>query len=253
MKMHVLSGGRLRMKKHIFISEAGRDETLDLPVSCFLLRHAQANVLFDTGCHPSAATDPQARWGGLARAMVPIGEPEANLIHELGRIGIGVDDIDVVVNSHLHMDHCGCNEFFKRATMMIHARELATARDAASEGKGYFRADWDHPMAVDAIERERDLFGDGRVVLIPLPGHTPGTTGALARLDQSGSMLLTADAVTLRANLDADTVPKNTWNAELFLKSMAEIRRIESGGATVICGHDLAQWETLKKGERAYE
>jgi len=55
MKMHVLSGGRLRMKKAIYYPDAGREETVDLPVSCILMRHAQGNVLFDTGCHPTIA------------------------------------------------------------------------------------------------------------------------------------------------------------------------------------------------------
>jgi hypothetical protein len=57
----------------------------------------------------------------------------------------------------------------------------------------------------------------------------------------------------MRANLDADTVPRNTWNAEQFLKSFADIRRIEADGATVICGHDSAQWDVLRKGLDAYD
>ncbi len=53
MKMHLLSGGRLRMRKSIFMPDADKSETIELSVPCALLRHAQGNVLFDTGCHPS--------------------------------------------------------------------------------------------------------------------------------------------------------------------------------------------------------
>ena len=53
MKMHVLSGGRVRMRKSVYFPDADRGETIELPVSCVLLRHRQGNVLFDTGCHPS--------------------------------------------------------------------------------------------------------------------------------------------------------------------------------------------------------
>lgn len=253
MKLHILSGGRLRMKRHIYMPEAERDETIDLPVSCFLLRHPQGNVLFDTGCHPTVRADAQGRWGGLAKIMTPIGKPEENLIDDLATVGLSAADIDVVVNSHLHPDHCGCNEFFKRATMIVAARELEAVRGAGSEAKGYVRADWDHENRTDTIDAERDLFGDGRVVILPLPGHTPGMMGALAALDRTGAVLLASDAVSLRVHLDRDAVPKNTWNAELFLRSLAEIRRIEQGGATVICGHDLAQWQMFKKGEEAYD
>jgi N-acyl homoserine lactone hydrolase len=253
MKMHVLSGGRLRMKKSVYLPDADRQETLELPVSCYLLRHPQGNVLFDTGCHPSTAHDAEARWGSMARAMVPISKPEDNVVDQLKAVGLSPDDIDVVVNSHFHSDHCGCNEFFKKATVVCHARELEAARKEDAEKMGFLAIDWKQPMPIDTIEGERDLFNDGRIVLVPVPGHTPGMTAALVSLDKSGSFLLASDSVALRANLERDINPRNTWNPELSSKSMAEIRRIEAGGATVVYGHDSDQWETLKKGADCYD
>ena len=96
---------------------------------------------------------------------------------------------------------------------------------------GYLSQEWDLPVTIDAIGGERDLFGDGRIVLIPLPGHTPGTTGALVALESSGMFLLASDTVSLRATLDSDIVPRNTWNAEALKKSLAEVDRIEKSGA----------------------
>ena len=253
MKMHVLSGGRLRMKKSIYLPDADRSETIDLPVSSMLLRHKQANVLFDTGCHPSVVDDAAARWGSMARAMTPIMGPGDNVISGLAELGLAPDDIDVVVNSHFHPDHCGCNGFFTKATFLVHASELEAAKASDSLSRGYLPVDWDHPMPMDDIDGQRDVFGDGRIVLVPLPGHTVGSVGALVALDRSGTFLLASDAVSLRASLDRDIVPRNTWNAELLLASLAEIRRIEQGGATVICGHDLDQWEGLRKGTHAYD
>ena len=66
MKMHILSGGRLRVRKTMYDASAAREETLEVPVSSILLRHQQGNVLFDSGIHPASAADPKARWGGLA-------------------------------------------------------------------------------------------------------------------------------------------------------------------------------------------
>jgi N-acyl homoserine lactone hydrolase len=103
------------------------------------------------------------------------------------------------------------------------------------------------------IDGERDVFGDGRMVLLPLPGHTPGTTGALVTLDQSGTFFLASDTVSLCTTLDTGVVPKNTWNADALLKSLAEIRRIEARGAQVLCGHDARQWASLRQGVEAYE
>ena len=137
-------------------------------------------MLFDTGCHPSVADDPQARWGGLAKIMTPIMPPGENVLTGLAAIGLSADDIDVVVCSHLHPDHCGCNAFFKRATVIVHATEIAAARAPNAERDGLSR----RPNGI--IRRrsmrssgQRDVFGDGRIVLIPLPGHTPGSIGAL--------------------------------------------------------------------------
>lgn len=253
MKMHVLCGGRLRMKKSVYLPDAQRHETIDLPVSCYLLRHAQGNVLFDTGCHPSVTTDAQARWGGMARALVPIAGPDENLISQLSVVGLTPLDIDVVVNSHFHSDHCGCNEFFRQATVICHAKELEAAQAGDAIEKGFLPADWKHPMPIETIERERDLFGDGRIVLIPVPGHTPGTTAALVGLDRDGTFLLASDAVPLQANFDRELNPRNTWDAERSMQSMQEIRRIQSAGATVLFGHDSEQWKALRKGNHAYQ
>jgi glyoxylase-like metal-dependent hydrolase (beta-lactamase superfamily II) len=253
MKMHVLSGGRLRMKKSVYVPDADKQETIELPVSCFLLRHLQGNVLFDTGCHPSVSHDAEARWGAMARAMVPISGPRENVVDSLQEIGLLPQDIDVVVNSHFHSDHCGCNEFFKKATVVCHARELEAARKEDAVKSGFLPVDWDHPMPVETIGGERDLFNDGRIVLVPVPGHTPGMTGALVNLDKSGSFFLASDAVALRSNLEREINPRNTWDPEQSTRSMQDIRRIEAGGATVVFGHDDQQWREMKKGADYYD
>ena len=142
MKMHILSGGRVRIRKGIYLPAADRSETIELPVPCVLLRNPQGNVLFDTGCHPSVAQNAKARWGSIAKLMVPIMQPGDNVIAGLAGIGLAPSDIDVVVCSHLHPDHCGCNAFFRNATFMIHARELEAARTPEAEALGYLAAEW---------------------------------------------------------------------------------------------------------------
>jgi N-acyl homoserine lactone hydrolase len=253
MRMHVLSGGKLRMNASVYFPNVPKEQTAEFPCSCFLIRHTQANVLFDTGCHPSVEVDAKGRWGALASAFVPVQQPGENVIADLAKLGLKPDDIDVVVNSHLHMDHCGCNEFFKKATFFIHAKELAIATDPASEGKGYFRTDWDHPMPIRAIEEVYDFFDDNRIVLLPLPGHTTGSIGAKVELDRCGSFVLAADAAPVRQTLERDYSPANSRDAPQFCRSLAELRRFENEGCTILFGHDDAQWKTLRKGCHAYD
>lgn len=253
MKMHALSAGRLRMRKATYLPDADKSETIELPVSAFLLRHPQGNLLFDTGCHPSVATDAAGRWGGLARFMTPIAPPGDNLIDNLACIGITPDDVDVVVCSHLHPDHCGCNSFFRKATFLAHRDEVAAAEAEGAEGQGYLPLDWMPPSPYRTFDGQYDVFGDGRIVLVPVPGHTPGMTGARIALERDGTFFLASDSAALKVHLDREFAPKNTWNVDAAVTSLAEIKRLENAGATVLCGHDDAQWQTLRKGADAYE
>ena len=253
MKMHFLSGGRLIMKRSVYIPDAAADEKIELPVLCALLRHPQGNVLFDTGCHPLAATDPEARWGGLARFMKLISPPEDNLVNGLAGLGIGPSDIDLVVNSHFHTDHCGCNEYFRNATILCSNKELAAANAEDAVRAGYLPTEWKHGKRFDSFDGQRDVFGDGRIVLVPVPGHTPGCIAALVGLDRSGSFLIASDSVAIRDCLDRDYNPKPTWNHDIAMGSLAEIRRIQAAGTEIIFGHDAAQWDALKKGAEFYD
>jgi len=253
MKLNFLAAGRLRMKKSIYIPNADRSEMIDLPVSSALIRHKQGNVPFDAGCHPSVVENAEERWGKLAKFMKPLMGADETLLPSLACVGLGPDDIDIVVNSHFHPDHCGCNQFFKKATILADAKEIEAAKAPGAEAAGYLRIDWDTGQSIEAVNGEKDLFGDASVVLVPLPGHSPGSLGALVNLDRDGQFLLASDAISLRQHLDTDVTPRNTWNAEVLLKTFEEVRRIEKSGATVICGHDDQQWQSLRKGNQGYE
>ena len=251
MKMHCLSGGRVRMRKSVYVPDADRSEMIEMPVSSMLLRHPRGNVLFDTGCHPSVPDNP-AHWQGMEKFMTPIMPPGDNVLTGLTCVGLTPDDIDVVVCSHLHPDHCGCNAFFKRATVMVHEKEIVVARKPDAVPMGYLATEWDFG-AFDRLSGQRDLFGDGRIVLIELPGHTPGSIGALVALEKCGTFLLAADTVSLRVTLDRNVAPRNTQDPQALARSWEEVRRIEARGATVLCGHDAAQWDTLRKGADFYD
>jgi glyoxylase-like metal-dependent hydrolase (beta-lactamase superfamily II) len=105
------------------------------------------------------------------------------------------------------------------------------------------------------VERRaaRDVFDDNRIVLLPLPGHTAGSIGAKLEFDRSGCFILAADAVPVRQTLERDYSPKNSRDAALFCRSLAELRRLEKQGSTILFGHDAEQWNILRKGAFAYD
>jgi glyoxylase-like metal-dependent hydrolase (beta-lactamase superfamily II) len=252
MKMHFLSGGRLRMRRGIYYPAAAREETVELPVSCALIKHPNGLVLFDTGCHPSVLTDAEGRWGSLARFMTPIFAETDTLISQLPLAGVAAADIDVVVCSHLHPDHCGCNVFFPRATIMAQASEVAAARAENAVAKGYLSGEWEPVSRLEEVDGSRDLFGDGRITLLPMPGHTPGMMVAHVVLDRDGAFMLASDAVAVRAHLDERYAPKNTWNVDQAMESIEAIAGFQRDGATVIFGHDAEQWDALRTGAEFY-
>lgn len=245
MRMNVLSAGRLRMRKSIYMPADSKDEMVELPVVSVLMRHPSGNVLFDTGCAPEAGEDPAGRWGGLAKVMQPIFAPADAVVSQLGAHGLAADDIDVVICSHLHPDHCGCNAAFARATVIAHKAELAAARAEGAERQGYLPQEWDIPQGYSEIAAEKDLFDDGRIVLVPLPGHSPGLTAARIELDRDGVFLLASDAAPMMRHVDQGYAPKNSWDMDQAVRSLAEIRAQKDRGTTVICGHDDAQWQEL--------
>lgn len=252
MKMHLLSGGRLRMRRSVYYPDAGREEMLDLPVSCALLRHRQGLVLFDTGCHPSVATNAEARWGSLARLLPPIFAEQEAVVHQLPLAGVAAGDVDVVVCSHLHPDHCGCNVFFPKATVLAHAAEIAAARAENAAPRGYLAVKFEHPTPIAPVDDQHDLFGDGRITLLHVPGHTPGMMAAHVVLDRDGAFLLASDAVAVRAHLEQRFAPKNTWNVDQALQSIDAIARRQRSGATILFGHDAEQWASLRTGAEHY-
>lgn len=198
MKMHFLEGGRLRMRRSIFVAGAAKEETIELPVHATLMRHTRGNVLFDSGCNPDAAIDAQARWGGLSKVMTPIFSPEQTVVHQLDAIGLQPDDIDVVICSHLHPDHCGCNSYFRKATILCHEAEAAAAKAEGAENLGYLPREWDQPQGFQTFDADHDVFGDGRIVVMPMPGHTAGMSVARVELEKDGAFVLASDAAPSR-------------------------------------------------------
>lgn len=126
-----------------------------IPVCMHLIDHPDARVLVDTGLthlHPAAADlDPRLRpWEEL---------------------GLDLASVDIVVNTHLHFDHCGGNHLFAGRPTYVQRRELADARTV----EGYTLREWVDAPGVRYVPVDGELELLPGVRLVPAPGHTPGT------------------------------------------------------------------------------
>ena len=253
MKLYAMSCGYLRCRKSIFVPDYDNEVFIESPMPIFLITHPKGNVLFDTGPHPDVFKDAASRWGGLAKAFEPIGDKKSGILALLKGIGFMPGDIRYVVNSHLHFDHAGGNQFFTQSTLLVSKRELECARNPQFEGKGYIRADWDHPLNYLQIDGKMDIYGDGTLIIIPMPGHTPGHQILLVRLREEGTVILSGDCVPCKENFINMKVTRNNIDNEQALLSIKQLHRlVERENAFLIYGHDPLEWEKVKKANQYY-
>lgn len=254
MRLYTLTCGYIRSRKNVFVPDAPREEIIESPMPAFVVLHARGHVLFDTGPHPGVFQDAFARWGGLAKAFEPLGDERSGILSQLESIDLKPEDFRYVVNSHLHFDHAGGNQFFPKSSFLVSKREMEWAQKPDNEGKGYFKADWDHPLAYREIEAPFDLYGDGSLVIIPLPGHTPGHQGLLVRLKKDRAMILSGDSVPCEENYLASKIPRNHLDEVEARKTIQDLHDlIKKEKALLIHGHDPAQWEKIRKAPAYYE
>ena len=243
MRVYALSCGSLEFDRSLFFPAAAPGTNIVMPVSSYLVVHPRGNVLFDTGVHCDALTDPVGRLGKRVAGLFAIRSKRGeDVVSQLAGLGLAPDDIQFVVASHFHFDHCGCNSSFPRATFLVQRAEMAMAR---SEQSRYNPKDWDHPLDYRLLDGEHDLFGDASVVVLPTPGHTAGHQSLWIR-SGSTQFVLTSDASYTREHLDQTILPGNVFNAAEMTHSLGVLRDLrDRRGAVLLYGHDSEQWNAL--------
>ncbi len=213
-------------------------ETRTLTASCYVIRHGADYMLWDAGL-PAAligkAPDP-------SQAMAPA--LTVDIPTQLARIGIKPEQIGIVGISHNHFDHMGQATSFPKATLMIgagdweslHADPLPFAVMSA------LVQPWlDGKAKVDPVSGDRDVFGDGQVMMLAMPGHTEGETALLVNLPQTGPVLLSGDVVHFEEQIANRGVPPFNVNRAESLASMERMTQIaEKLDAKLIVQHDAS-------------
>jgi 4-pyridoxolactonase len=180
---------------------------------------------------------------------------EQTIPAQLEKCGFSLDDVTVLVNSHLHIDHVGGNQLFKgtKVRNLIHERELAQARDHAPfEFFGYSDKSWDYEGAnIATFAGDREL-AKGLTVL-ETPGHTVGHCSFL--LEGSGTpMLLAMDVSYTSAALEKGIQPGFHHTPVDGVKSIARVKQVaEEKGAEIYYSHDAEAWQGYKKAPDYYE
>ncbi|HET9970148.1 MAG TPA: N-acyl homoserine lactonase family protein [Streptosporangiaceae bacterium] len=235
----------------------GASGQVTIPMPGYLIEHPKGLVLFDTGLAPAAAADPQAVYGDLASFLGLRFTPEQAVDRQIAALGYRPSDVKYVIASHTHFDHCGGLYLFPGAEFLVGEGDLRFAYWPDPAGAVFFRqADIDATRAYRWREVPRcdvDLFGDGSVVILFTPGHTPGELSLLVRLP-GRNFILTGDTVHLREALDKVIPMPYDSSTEEALRSIRRLQFIRDGAdATIWISHDPDDWADFKHAPACYE
>lgn len=233
-KIHPLHVGTITRQKSTFGYRLEPGKVIDAPLIAWYIEGAEKKILVDTGGGDPAGQPKKAPYRR---------EEGQSIENALGRIGVGVDDIDIVITTHLHWDHCAGNGLFPKAQNIVQEEELRTAKNPFPvNAEGYI------PSMVKDI-RYTVISGDSQIVagvsVILTPGHTYGMQGVLVRA-ASREYFIAGDTIGLFECLDRD--PPLISGVYVDLKKYYEsLERIKALSATVLPGHDMKVFD-----ERVY-
>ena len=156
------------------------------------------------------------------------------IAEELARYGLLTTDVSLVVNSHLHFDHCGNNQLFPSAEIFVQADELSAARTPR-----YTVAEWfDYDGArLNSVSGDMEIAAG--VKLLSSPGHTPGHQSVLVETD-SGNILVAAQAAYTAEEYQqgGDVTQAHEGLEEQYLRTISQLKSVAA--QEVYFSHDSA-------------
>lgn len=217
------------------------------PVNVYVIEHARGLVLFDLGQDRASVTDPDNYFPGqpvrflydrLARFQIG---PHETLTAQLAARGYASSDVRVAVMSHLHEDHIGGIRELPGAEFVVSQAEWAELERPFPEPRGFLRKHVDLPgvryrrisfepiadPALEPFDQAHDLMGDGSLLLLPTPGHTPGSMSLLVRRTPGAPLLMVGDLTYEVELLDAGRIP-GIGGADGLRKASTMVRGLQN-------------------------
>lgn len=255
----------LRSRKHL----------IEVPVSCYLIEAPQGLVLLDTGWHPVNRT----RWGQISnlRQQYPVNKavlPAGQAIDEqLEARGIKPYELDMVLMSHLHCDHADGLRLVREAPRIYvsatewHAAHKDKLRYLPHEWAGVDVQTFTWNGHLGPAQRSWDVFGDGSVVMVAVPGHSWGLCATLVRTeteiasgeftntelgeDPRKTIMLVSDVAYGQPSLNEGLRPGVVVDAQLAERSLDWVRRVSTDPRVthVLPNHDATISPGLVAGD----
>ncbi len=197
------------------------DEPMRYPVPAYLIETDTERILVDTGLHPES---PEAIGPFVLEQALSIADQ------------VDLTTITKVVLTHLHFDHASALSLIPESVPLVVQRaEWAAGHDDAGVERNFYRprdyAGTDRP--VELVDGDHDLLGDGSVLLLLTPGHTPGHQSV-----QVGDLVLGIDVAHFASGLDDHRFPLFGDDHAAQGRSAERLGALRDAGHTVLPGHD---------------
>jgi N-acyl homoserine lactone hydrolase len=250
-----------------YMVAGGASEAVKIPILFYVIRHPKGLVLFDSGLGTEFPDQVNGWWAHrLYQRTLPYEfDPSQAAVVQLKAMGYAPEDVKYIIVSHLHYDHAGGLRDFPMATIVVSRAEWENA--SVGRLRARFRGvmkeqlvgvegrlelvDYRTGTAFGPFKASFDLFGDGTLLLLSTPGHTPGHQSLLVTTGSGKRVLLTGDAAWVRENY-LWPAPKSllvrlaeesseAWASTLAIHDFAE----RNPDVLIIPGHDPHLWKDL--------
>ncbi len=262
-KVYLLDGGTLVIDGYHAFWNRGPGGELRFPCYSVLIEHQDGRYIFDTGYDHDHVQR-------VLPFEKPLQTPEQTIPGQLAQLNLKPQDIDYVINSHYHFDHCGGNKYLTEACTLCHAKELEACECYQPfEHLGYsdlsfapeLQAKRDGAPAEPALDIYTPKFetvtGDQEIAkglwLFETPGHTAGHYSLMVELANRRPMLFTADACYSQKNMDMMCISSFHLDPVASLQSMARLKELaDKHDAELFYSHDPDSFPTYQKGSAFY-
>lgn len=214
---------------------------------CYLIRHAKGWMLWDSGNPDRLAALPNGLTNPAGTITAFMRKPLAESLKE---IGVAPADIGYFAMSHSHGDHSGNANLFAAATIYMQEAEYNAVFGREPQKYGFIQTNFEklHSAQFVRLNGERDVFGDGSVLIKPAPGHTPGHQVLAVRLPRRGLVVLSGDMVHLQYSWDNNVAPSFNFSVPQSIATIGAMKAyVRQTGAELWINHDPEQHKALPK------